>query len=881
MRPVHASYATRATGTHLRVRVRDAAGIWRDLTTYPGFNSVAAATWSEDVDSPHATASVSLLREASPALSLSPLNEASALNRGFAVGGTSSPLLDVGRELTIEVAVLAMDRPPDTADWLMVFHGRIDTLDPAPDLLSLSCRDLGGELASRWIEEDRVYAGGDLPSVSFRIWEPGVVYAAGERVVPSDAQRNSRYYSSSGGTSGNTEPVWPTPPDPAATTVSDGSITWTTAGTLSTAGHPVEQVMQALLNDNPPASGPVTLYVLGAPGWVILAYAQERQSVLDALRALALQIGWDVRYRWDAGSASFRLTLFEPQRTKTTIDYEFGPSDYEELSALTLDVAGIRNVVRLVYSDRSDLDPTGQPKRKRIQVEDAPSIARYGRLWMEIGEAYASQIDTATEAQRMANAALADLRDMRVTQEVTLLGGGFPWAELGDLYRFHANGAHYTSDLDVAVYSASHSAANGELTTSLVCRGKPSGGYVRWHVAIASDRLDQPPSPTAVYTTLSATILTAAAIVGGLRLDVTPASLDKGAAPVEYEWHLSRNSALFVPTASTLLGTSSARFFEVSNLIPGALYYAKVVPRTRVNGELVRGQPSESVAVVAGRAKIGHLTTTAASGLTPPNPGFEDLGGAELADHWLVSGGAWGTDVGHGIDSGGGRSVVLYGSAAASAVQSAAFPIHSSGYFNLEVVYRTSGPNPGLAQLQAVVYFYVTPNGTPSFIPSSTIYITNASLGIWSSYQVRSQSIPSDANYVVVELRKSVAAPTWVVEIERVELVRYDIDQQNWISPALQNGWVDYGSGFSEAAYFRDSLGVVHLRGLVKSGTVGWSTGVIFTLPTGYRPSRNQVFATLSNDALGRCTINSTGQVIAEVGSAVWFALDGITFRTS
>ena len=71
-------------------------------------------------------------------------------------------------------------------------------------------------------------------------------------------------------------------------------------------------------------------------------------------------------------------------------------------------------------------------------------------------------------------------------------------------------------------------------------------------------------------------------------------------------------------------------------------------------------------------------------------------------------------------------------------------------------------------------------------------------------------------------------------------------------------------------------FGVVHLRGLVKSGTVGLA---IFNLPEGYRPSAREAIATISNGAIGRCDIKTSGNVIAYIGNNAWFSLDGITFR--
>ncbi len=96
--------------------------------------------------------------------------------------------------------------------------------------------------------------------------------------------------------------------------------------------------------------------------------------------------------------------------------------------------------------------------------------------------------------------------------------------------------------------------------------------------------------------------------------------------------------------------------------------------------------------------------------------------------------------------------------------------------------------------------------------------------------------------------------------------------------PTFQNSWVNYGSGWREAGFWRDPFGVVHLRGLIASGTIGQTA---FTLPPGFRPSASEVFATVSNNLLGRVSVLSGGAVVCDVGSNVWLSLSGITFRTS
>jgi len=101
---------------------------------------------------------------------------------------------------------------------------------------------------------------------------------------------------------------------------------------------------------------------------------------------------------------------------------------------------------------------------------------------------------------------------------------------------------------------------------------------------------------------------------------------------------------------------------------------------------------------------------------------------------------------------------------------------------------------------------------------------------------------------------------------------------ESWQTPSFQNSWVNYGSSFNPAGYYKDRTGRVHLRGLVKSGTL---LSTIFTLPSGYRPPYKEIFLTIAyNNAAIRVDIRTTGEVaMITGGSTAWLALDGISFR--
>ncbi len=118
---------------------------------------------------------------------------------------------------------------------------------------------------------------------------------------------------------------------------------------------------------------------------------------------------------------------------------------------------------------------------------------------------------------------------------------------------------------------------------------------------------------------------------------------------------------------------------------------------------------------------------------------------------------------------------------------------------------------------------------------------------------------------------------------EHIKAGGYAVDQQAWIAPTLTNSWANFdAANYSPAGYFKDTLGIVHLRGAVKSGTIGQA---IFTLPVGYRPPKIEWHPAISSSpstlTLSLVTVSSDGQVIASAGANTWFSLDGITFRAA
>lgn len=238
----------------------------------------------------------------------------------------------------------------------------------------------------------------------------------------------------------------------------------------SEAGTPIEAVMQSLIDDW--ASGAFTLYTPSSPGFMITPYSQAKQSVFDALQALADLIGWVIEYRWDNGTGAFRLTFYSPDRDPSATDWTFGPDDYYDVSRCAENSADVRNLITVRFTDRET------EARDFVELEDPASVAKYDLQWAEFDEADDSPINSRAQAEALAEVALADLAWPVAEQEIET---DLFWPiQLNDFYLFEANGVHYGADQQFGVTGYRHVFEEGKATTWIQTRGKPVGHTEGW-----------------------------------------------------------------------------------------------------------------------------------------------------------------------------------------------------------------------------------------------------------------------------------------------------------------------------------------------------------------------------------------------------------------
>ena len=107
--------------------------------------------------------------------------------------------------------------------------------------------------------------------------------------------------------------------------------------------------------------------------------------------------------------------------------------------------------------------------------------------------------------------------------------------------------------------------------------------------------------------------------------------------------------------------------------------------------------------------------------------------------------------------------------------------------------------------------------------------------------------------------------------------LKADKAQEAWITPTLVNGWVNYSAlGGETVGFYKDSLGIVRLRGVINTGASGT---VVFTLPLGYRPLAAKYYiCACSGASVGRVDVG-TGGTVTIAAFTGWLSLDSISFK--
>lgn len=123
-----------------------------------------------------------------------------------------------------------------------------------------------------------------------------------------------------------------------------------------------------------------------------------------------------------------------------------------------------------------------------------------------------------------------------------------------------------------------------------------------------------------------------------------------------------------------------------------------------------------------------------------------------------------------------------------------------------------------------------------------------------------------------------------VSEKDRMEIA-LDIEltgaliQEQKQTPELLNGWANFSTDYEPASYWKDKNGIVHISGVIKDGVIENGT-VLFQLPENYRPDKQEIFATISYNAMCQIDVKTDGSVCVQYGGNTnWLSLCGISFK--
>ncbi len=140
----------------LFVSVRDADGTYQDLATFGGNNYVLAATITSQLDTPATSATITV-RAGKGADSIAPLMTDATAN-------TDGRLIDVARDVRIQMAITGPTDTPDGDDIITIFLGTIDRVSSQNgETLTLSCRDKLVPILDGSFDRTRSYGDGSTP----------------------------------------------------------------------------------------------------------------------------------------------------------------------------------------------------------------------------------------------------------------------------------------------------------------------------------------------------------------------------------------------------------------------------------------------------------------------------------------------------------------------------------------------------------------------------------------------------------------------------------------------------------------------------------------------------------------------------------------------
>lgn len=204
-----------------------------------------------------------------------------------------------------------------------------------------------------------------------------------------------------------------------------------------------------------------------------------------------------------------------------------------------------------------------------------------------------------------------------------------------------------------------------------------------------------------------------------------------------------------------------------------------------------------------------------------------------------------------------------------------------------EIIYRKKGTTTWSFIESGNIYSKDTSIITGAVFDSDYAY--DLGLNLYDYFSEAHATVDVPTAFTLIDYHSSGTGIAFGKVAEKANTVEFALDvdmqgqllQEDKIAPTLLNSWQNYGTAYGSAAYWKDKCNVVHISGMVKGGTITDGT-VIFTLPSGYRPSAPEKFLVVSVNALCILDIYTNGNVTIRAGAnASWVSLSGISFKAS
>ncbi|MFY0567059.1 hypothetical protein ACN28E_24920 [Archangium lansingense] len=645
----------------------------------------------------------------------------------------------------------------------------------------------------------------------------------------------------------------------------------------SDAGVPLETVCNTILAD---AQLPeFALYTPEASTQALGKYKQDYEPTMDALSKLAAGRGWEVRGKLRPDTGDWGLWLWGPDRAASTPAWTYTADDYEYLGEFRVGLEDIRTAVEVVYPDASDLDAAGQPKRKTVRRESAAALARYGYLnsagqrlhrLMRVTEGATTNIRSATEAGRLADAALADLSTTDIGASVEVQH--HPALELGDLVALSANGINFSSEQRLAVRQVTHRLSSTSGRTALRLLGKPALGPRVWlslegRPGIApGSPFTGPAAPSGLTVTNSVT--------GAVLLFTAPSITSGGPAAEEYELHVYDSPGTPLSSA-TRRSVSSSTSFDLTGLTAGTSLYARVRSRDR-RGNV--GPASAELTLAPKYVSPGVLLPKVTVGALPLNGELEALtDSSSPPDTVTLLGGTWGSDVVASTDSYAGvRSVLFPAGMATATLYWQVFTVREGEQWAFSTWFKqgTASVRSGtlginwLSSLSGAVDFSSVPLGGAS-TPAN----------IWQRGVV-SAAVPVGARYAEVLVQKW-SGYAGALTVDSVDALRQQAFEL-WRDVTWQNSWLPYNQAiYGPVRYRKNDSGEVWVKGVAGAPSPApAANSTMFTLPSGYRPGERRLWATSTGTALVDVEVLPDGTVrVPSIAAGGRLTLDMVRFQ--